>query len=794
MRTGPGTGLAGWGVLALLGLAACAGPPGPEAATLLIQDQRQRPVFDAELVLGELRLPVDTTSRVSVPLDEGPVLGIIEAEGFLPEPVILGLEDAGGERPVPLWGDDVHWSMHVGGDVMLGRRYLAPPEGEPLLDAADPGPGAADVVAEMAPAFRASTLGMINLETVVGELPEAQAYPRKRFLLQMPPDALSALQALEVDAVDFANNHAYDWLDPGVEATLNALEEAELPVYGGGLDAESAARPLILELDGLRVGVLGFTSVDGSFVNNRYPTDDEAAPDPLDPDEAWQYERRSWGIDVQGLSVPTAERRAGTAWRLFAQAEDGLEPAVAAQAWTSLRAVYPELQDWVAGRGHGGAAAWRGEESRAAIRALDADVDVVVVQIHGGFQFSPGVSRFVDRMARDSVEAGADLVVAHHPHVLQGASFHEGTLVVHSLGNMVFDQDFLATFPSAFLRTVWRGDTLVEARLIPLELVRYRPTPVADAAARRTLTDVWERSRLGGLSDRVDGDVKMVAGELSEGSLPATLRIEGHTGLLLPDEPEGSTSTVSLPAGELVALPMGGLVDPTLGGVSGEIEVARDLFGWGRFEDRLADGRPTAATHWVLNSDDERIVVDSDGVPLLELERDGLDDEVVRTRSLARVPLLKHRLWSSDGSTPLDPEPRYAIRLRARASGAGTPHVRLTFYDFDDTDPTRDPGSRLVADPVIELDVGRRWRDVLLPVEPEWLVGADGAVANQVLPFVGLEPPRVGRAVLQVASIEVLELRRAEAMPTVPGHWTHVLNSSDADTEARVRVLGPPSP
>src|SRR5205807_8093661 len=98
--------------------------------------------------------------------------------------------------------------------------------------------------------------------------------------------------------------------------------------------------------------------------------------------------------------------------------------------------------DWVAGRGHGGPAAWDPRTSPARIRQLARRDELVVVQLHAGFQFQEASSDHVRRMARAAIDAGADIVIAHHPHVLQGLERYTGHLIAYSLGNFVLDQNF----------------------------------------------------------------------------------------------------------------------------------------------------------------------------------------------------------------------------------------------------------------------------------------------------------------------------------------------------------------
>lgn len=116
--------------------------------------------------------------------------------------------------------------------------------------------------------------------------------------------------------------------------------------------------------------------------------------------------------------------------------------------------VYHELQDWVARRGHGGASMWQKSRGEEQIAELRNQADLLVVQFHSGFQFQPEKSSSLRQAARIALDAGADIVVAHHPHVLQGMEWYKGRLIVYRLGNFVFDQDFLSTFVTGFVRTI----------------------------------------------------------------------------------------------------------------------------------------------------------------------------------------------------------------------------------------------------------------------------------------------------------------------------------------------------
>jgi poly-gamma-glutamate capsule biosynthesis protein CapA/YwtB (metallophosphatase superfamily) len=86
--------------------------------------------------------------------------------------------------------------------------------------------------------------------------------------------------------------------------------------------------------------------------------------------------------------------------------------------------------------------------ARRVVRAAVGRADLVVVQVHMGAEGSgrtrvrPGTEMFLGenrgdpvRFSHAVIDAGADLVVGHGPHVLRALEFHRGRLIAYSLGN-----------------------------------------------------------------------------------------------------------------------------------------------------------------------------------------------------------------------------------------------------------------------------------------------------------------------------------------------------------------------
>jgi hypothetical protein len=91
--------------------------------------------------------------------------------------------------------------------------------------------------------------------------------------------------------------------------------------------------------------------------------------------------------------------------------------------------------------------AWRGrialferELVSRDIASLKGLVDLVVVSYHAGAEYVDAPSSKLREEFRYIVECGADIVIGHHPHYVQGIERYKGKLVFYSLGNFVFFQ------------------------------------------------------------------------------------------------------------------------------------------------------------------------------------------------------------------------------------------------------------------------------------------------------------------------------------------------------------------
>ncbi|MFQ5895482.1 MAG: CapA family protein [Nitrospinota bacterium] len=255
--------------------------------------------------------------------------------------------------------------------------------------------------------LRGADLAFANLELPLSE--RGTPARGKEVVLRGPPPMVEGLLHAGLDVVSFANNHALDYGEEAFEDTLRLLAERGIAVAGAGRNLNEARRPAVLERRGLRVGFLAYSSV-------------------LPP-----------GFAAEPKRPGVAPLRALTAYRPSRDLE--AYPGVPALIHTRARA--EDLAQMVTD-----------------VRALRRRADLVVVSCHWGTSMQHGVREFQQEIGRAAVEAGADLVLGGHPHVLQGIEVYRGKPIVYSFGNFIFD------FPIPFFTEESQKTFLLTAALV----------------------------------------------------------------------------------------------------------------------------------------------------------------------------------------------------------------------------------------------------------------------------------------------------------------------------------------
>lgn len=337
---------------------------------------------------------------------------------------------------------------------------------------------AAAFLAPVAPMIRKADIAIGNLEAPAstrGEPSfEKKAYGSKH-ILRTKPEVVGLLREAGFHAMSLANNHGMDFGPEALIDTLALCDAAGIARAGAGRDLDEARGYGIVERGGVRVALVSMTFI---YAPVSSPARDDAP-----------------GMFCVGVDTAYALPR-----------NLALAPGVWPRAVTTTRTA----------------------DKAAAIEAVErakADADIVVAACHWGLSgFASGsamgvapkrgpnfLTDYQREMGRALVEAGADLVVGHHPHRLQGVEFHRGKLIAYSLGNFLFsfELDFF-THTGGVLKIAIDPTTkrIVSHAMLPVVMERagYRTRPASRDEVAAVRDEILALSEEFGIAAEIAGD------------------------------------------------------------------------------------------------------------------------------------------------------------------------------------------------------------------------------------------------------------------------------------------------
>lgn len=137
----------------------------------------------------------------------------------------------------------------------------------------------------------------------------------------------------------------------------------------------------------------------------------------------------------------------------------------------------------------------------------DQNVDIIVAVFHWSNELVTVPDENQVTLAHLAIDEGADVVVGHHPHVVQGIDEYKGKTIAYSLGNFCFGGNTHPTemdtfiFQQKFILDGKRNITGSEYKVIPCRVSsettynNYQPTPLVGEEARETMDKIEERSQ-----------------------------------------------------------------------------------------------------------------------------------------------------------------------------------------------------------------------------------------------------------------------------------------------------------
>lgn len=160
-------------------------------------------------------------------------------------------------------------------------------------------------------------------------------------------------------------------------------------------------------------------------------------------------------------------------------------------SFLSYSLTYPE--EFFAGKDRFGTAPGYAQIISADIELEKKTADCVIVSFHWGGEGLDKPKPYQIATAHKAVDAGADIVIGHHPHVLQGVELYGKGVIFYSLGNFTFGSSSKSAQRSMIARIIFDSG-IKEIEIIPLNVlndeVRFQPKPLEGKRAEKVAKTV----------------------------------------------------------------------------------------------------------------------------------------------------------------------------------------------------------------------------------------------------------------------------------------------------------------
>jgi poly-gamma-glutamate capsule biosynthesis protein CapA/YwtB (metallophosphatase superfamily) len=233
--------------------------------------------------------------------------------------------------------------------------------------------------------LRAAELVFCQLETVLTE--KGTRLPQARHAVRGRPSIAAALRNANFGMISLAGNHCMDWGAEALLETIEHLQAQELAVVGAGENIRAARRPAIRQVGNTRVAFLAYCSIL--------------------PMAYWAEENRAGCAPMR-------------AWTQYEQIEQD-QPGTPCRIHT-----YAHHEDL--------------EAMRRDVCEARSKADVVIVSMHWGIHFIPAaIAEYQREVGHAAIDAGADVILGHHAHILKGVEMYRERPIFYSLGNFAID-------------------------------------------------------------------------------------------------------------------------------------------------------------------------------------------------------------------------------------------------------------------------------------------------------------------------------------------------------------------
>jgi len=116
------------------------------------------------------------------------------------------------------------------------------------------------------------------------------------------------------------------------------------------------------------------------------------------------------------------------------------------------------------------------EKMEKDIEIAKSSASIVVVSFHWGVEYSSSPTSYQRKVAHLAVDCGANLIIGHHSHVIQGIEIYKDTMILYSLGNFIFDSKNEKTKEGLVFQCSISSSNISGVSLLPIYISKFRPT------------------------------------------------------------------------------------------------------------------------------------------------------------------------------------------------------------------------------------------------------------------------------------------------------------------------------
>lgn len=153
------------------------------------------------------------------------------------------------------------------------------------------------------------------------------------------------------------------------------------------------------------------------------------------------------------------------------------------------------------------------------IRRVRDQVDYVILSLHWAIENSSDTHPDARRFAYEMIDAGADMILGHHPHVPRGVEVYDGKVIFYSLGNYTFGHNHTYWGDGYVGRLTLGPDGVTQVDILPIagqgnDLAQ--PFLLEGARAQAVLEDIQTRSAALDTPMEIVGDIGVIRPPLAD--------------------------------------------------------------------------------------------------------------------------------------------------------------------------------------------------------------------------------------------------------------------------------------